>query len=54
MRIIVVLFTVILFFVPSRGLTYIDEDESSDNPNKEFDILPSRAAIERVPNQFER
>ncbi|XP_008184295.1 probable chitinase 10 isoform X2 [Acyrthosiphon pisum] len=54
MRIIGVLFTVILFFVPSRGLTYIDEDESSDNRNREFNILPSRAAIERVPHQFER
>lgn len=53
MKILGVLFTVILLFVPSRALSRVD-DESFDHHNRDLSYLSSRAAVERVPLQFER
>lgn len=54
MRIIGVLFTVILLSIPSsRCLSRIDDD-SLDYEHRDFNIFSTRAAVERVPLQFER
>ncbi|XP_025423968.1 probable chitinase 10 isoform X2 [Sipha flava] len=60
MRIIGVLFTVILLFIPSRGLSRIDDDDEPFDQhyyhqhNRDLNFLTTRAAVERVPLQFER
>lgn len=54
MRIFGALFTVILLSNPSRGLSRVDEDETFDYDNRDLNFLSSRAAVERVPLQFER